>query len=194
MTAYHVTDIANFFINYYKNSVDPMTLSRVQLFTYFAQAESLARNDRLLFEDEIRAYSTGPAVTRLYVYYEGAGNMPIDIYKTFDPSIFDEKDLDVLQDVAIYYNQFSTSELMIKSFITGGPWEQYYTKDSTNMPAIDPSSIKEFYAARPRVPNYIDFMVHMLEDNGMTNDRYNIGSVAGATKPYIDKVMSGSWE
>ena len=153
MTLYAATDVANFFIDYFGRSVDPVNLPRVQMFCYYAQAESLCRNGRPLFEDTFRAYNWGPGLTRLEFYYEGSGNMPIKVYKDYDRSIFDKEDWQLLMDVAIYYNMFSTSELQIMSYACGGPWEQVYSK-GTGMLDIDNSIIAEFYGKLPRIPDY----------------------------------------
>ena len=153
MTTYSATDVANFFIDYYGRSVDPMNLPRVQLFCYFAQIESLCRNGTPIIEDTFRAYPTGPALTRLEYYFEGSGNMPVKVYKEFNKDIFSSEDLQLLMDVAIYYNTFSTSELQIMTFVNKGPWEYVYSQ-GTGLLDIDNEFIKAFYERLPRVPNY----------------------------------------
>ena len=163
MKPYSVIDVSNYFIDYYKRSVDLMTVPRVQLFVYFAQAESLCRFGRPLFLDEIRAYPNGPGCSRLYAYYEGAGNNPINVYKDFDISIFEEEDLQLLKDVAIYYNTYSTSQLQIMTYAVGGPWEQSYIQ-GTDLRAIEPSIIKEFYESKPRVPDYHSTMLQAISN------------------------------
>lgn len=153
MTTYSATDVANFFIDYYGRSVDPMNLPRVQYFCYFAQVESLCRSGTPIIEDTFRAYPSGPALTRLEFYYEGSGNMPIKVYKEFDRSIFDKEDLQLLMDVAIYYNTFSTSELQIMTYVNNGPWQYVYSQ-GTDLLDISNDFIKAFYERLPRIPNY----------------------------------------
>ncbi|MBO7351371.1 MAG: DUF4065 domain-containing protein [Candidatus Methanomethylophilaceae archaeon] len=153
MATYSATDVANFFIDYYARSVDPMNLPRVQYFCYFAQVESLCRNGTPIIEDTFRAYPTGPALTRLECYYDGAGNMPIKVHREFDKSIFSKEDLKLLMDVAIYYNTFSTSELQIMSYVSNGPWQYVYSQ-GTDLLGIDNEYIKAFYERLPRIPNY----------------------------------------
>jgi len=192
MTAYSVIDVSNFFIDYYKRSVDPMTVPRVQLFLYFAQAESLARNGRPLFDDEIRAYENGPAVTRIYAYYDGAGNEQISTYRDFDPSVFSKEDYDLLMDVAIFYNQYSTTQLMIMSYAAGGPWEYAYCKGGPTS-AMEPSSIRDFFIDQPRIPNHMEFMRAAIDSAGT----WNIAALKDATSSsqvYTTSEISGTWE
>jgi len=194
MTLYAATDIANFFIEYYSRSVDLMTLPRVQAFCYFAQAESLCRHGRPLFEDTFRAYSYGPGLTRLEFYYDGYGNSPIGVYKEYDPKIFDKEDRQLLMDVAVYYNMFSTSELQIMTFANGGPWEQVYSK-GTNMLDIDNNIIQEFYEKLPRVPDYKSQMWQAIS----SSCSIEIMPVVHAeeerpTVVYTEKEVSRAWE
>ncbi len=194
MTAYSVTDISNFFIDYYKRSMDPVNLQRVQMFVYFAQVESLVRLGRPLFEDEIRAYSSGPAVSRLNVYYEDAGNAPIDVYRDYDKSKLEPEVRDLLMDVAVYYNQYSTSQLMIKTYIAGGPWEYMYTKDSTGCPAIDNGMIRDFYADKPRVPNHIDYMMQVINDSSPQISAMSKLQESASANTYTNREISETWE
>lgn len=157
MGCYSVTDVANFFIDYYNRSVDPVNLSRVQMFVYYAQAESLCRNGYPLFEDEVRAYPLGPAVTRLNVYFEEYGNRPIKPSATYDESVFSETDLKLLRDVAIFYNEFSTSKLQMMAFSQGGPWETVYSA-AGNQAVIDNGLIRDFYIQQERVPDHRKFL------------------------------------
>ena len=164
MKTYAAIDVANFFIDYYGRSVDPMNLPRVQMFCYFAQVESLCRNGTPIIEDTFRAYPTGPALTRLEYYFEGAGNKSIDVYKNFDKSIFSKEDLQLLMDVAVYYNSFSTSELQIMTFVKNGPWEYVYSQGST-MLDIPNDYIKAFYERLERVPDYRNMIWAMIHQS-----------------------------
>lgn len=192
---YSVIDVSNFFIDYYSRSVDPMTLPRVQLFLYFAQAESLCRFDRPLFDDEIRAYPDGPAVTRLYYYYEGALREPIKVYKDYDVSVFSHEDHQLLMDVAIYYNMYSTSQLQIMTYAKGAPWEQVYPT-GTNMPAISNDIIKAFYSPLPRIPNYLHHILGVMEGAcetvGMPN--LSIDNRIETSSAYTENEVQDTWE
>ena len=194
MSTYAVTDVANYFINHYRNSVDPMNLPRLQLFLYFAQAESLVRNGIPLFKDEIRAYPNGPAVTRMNFLYEEAGNSPIDVYGTYEDSMFTKSDLNLLLDVSVYYNKFSTTELIIMSYTRGGPWEQVFNKDSTHACTIDNDTIRTFHMDLPRIPSFMDVMLGSLGYDGVScQASFNCDSDA-ATKVYTSTEMSDTWE
>ncbi len=194
MTLYTVTDVANFFIDYYSRSVDPVNLPRAQLLCYFAQAESLCRNGRLLFEDTFRAYSWGPGLTRLEFYYEGAGNMPIKVYKEYDPELFDEEDRQLLMDVAIFYNKYSTMQLQILSYENGGPWLTVYSKGS-DLLDIDNGLIKDFYSKCPRIADYREQVRELISSS------YPACSISALNKEedsptvvYSDNESSCTWE
>lgn len=190
---YSVVDVSNFFIDYYSRSVDPVNLARVQMFVYFAQAESLVRTGEVLFEEEIRAYATGPAVARLNVYYEECGNMPISIHGDFDRAIFDKADRQLLMDVAIYYNQFSTSELQIMAYSDKGPWEQVYSQ-GTELLTIDPAIIRDYYMDRPGIPRYQRFVTSKVDE---ACGRIKTGSDVLQKDPafvYSNSGFSKTWE
>ena len=194
MSTYAVTDVANYFINYYRKSLDPMNLPRLQLFLYFAQAESLVRNGTPLFRDEIRAYRTGPAVTRINFLYEEAGNSPIEMYGKYDETIFAKSDLSMLLDVAVYYNKFSTTELTIMSYTRGSPWEQIYTRDPTHVSTIDNDTIRTFHMDLPRIPCFMDVMLSSLGYSGLSSETVAINDDESATKVYTSTEMTDTWE
>ena len=195
MARYAVTDVSNFFIDYFARSVDPMTLPRVQMFVYFAQAESLRRSGMPLFNDEIRAYSTGPAVTRLNSYYEGCGNEPIKVYKDFDRSKFSSQDINLLMDVATHYNAYSTSQLQIMTFVKGGPWEQVYTQ-GTGMLTISNELIRDFYLDQPPVPSYMDTVYMAIESCCGISTMPALGAEETIETPtvYTEDAVMYSWE
>ena len=194
MTLYAATDVANLFIDYYSRSVDPVNLPRAQMLCYFAQAESLCRNGRPLFEDTFRAYNWGPGLTRLEFYYEGAGNMPIKVYKEYDPRIFDMEDRQLLMDVAIYYNMFSTSELQIMTYASGGPWEHVYSMGA-DLSDIDNSLIQEFYGRLPRIPDYKEQVKEIINTTCHT-DLFSVLTKEedSPTVVYSDNESTCSWE
>jgi uncharacterized phage-associated protein len=195
MARYAVTDISNYFIDHFARSVDPMTLPRVQMFVYFAQVESLRRYGQSLFDDEIRAYSSGPAVTRLNAYYEGAGNDYIKVYRTFDKSKFSRQDLNLLMDVAVYYNSFSTSQLQIMAFVKGGPWEQVYSEGSEMLP-ISNEMIRAFYSDQPGIPSYIDTVYLAIESCCGVNTMPALGLDESIEAPtlYTEDAIMGTWD
>ncbi len=195
MARYAVTDISNYFIDHFARSVDPMTLPRVQMFVYFAQVESLRRYGQSLFNDEIRAYPTGPAVTRLNAYYEGSGNDYLKVYRDFDKSKFTAQDLKLLMDVAVYYNAFSTSQLQIMAFVKGGPWEQVYSQGS-EMLTISNEMIREFYTDQPEIPSYINSVYMAIESCCGINTMPALGMESPIDAPtvYTGDAVMDTWE
>jgi uncharacterized phage-associated protein len=194
MSRYKVTDISNYFIDYFSRSVDMMTLPRVQLFVYYAQAESLCRWGRPLFDDEFRAYTTGPAIPRLNAYYEEAGNRPIDVYRDYDVNIFSRQDLELLMDVATYYNKFSTSQLQIMSLSRESPWEQVYSGPN-EIVAIDNSLIMDHFLSKPRVPSHLTVMLQAINDSCvLTEDSFFDTNISKTTVAYSDNEVMDSWQ
>jgi len=194
MSSLHsVIDVSNFFVDYFKRSVDPMTLPRVQAFVYFTQAECLCRLGRPMFAEEIRAYPTGPAVSKLGFYYEDAGNGPIEVHREFNPRVFTPEEYDLLMDVALYLNTFSTSQLQIMAFATGSPWQVFYT--SREITTIPNESIREYYQQLPRVPSYKDQIMDAVSASLMTPMEY--GAEYETSEPtivYTENEVAEAWE
>ncbi len=194
MSTYRVTDVANYFVDYYSRSVDPVNLPRVQLFVYFAQAESLCRFGRPLFDDRFIAYTSGPAIARLNDYYNEAGNMPISVYGKYDPKVFSFEDAQLLMDVAVYYNKFSTTELQLMTYAKGAPWEQVYSNPN-EMAYIDNSLILEYYLSKARIPSYYDVMLEKINDCcALTGEDFVEGMMPETSVFCRASTVSPTWE
>lgn len=84
---YKVLDIAKWFINYNlklrdidNEDTDNITNLKLQKLLYYAQGSMLALKDKLLFSDEILAWSHGPVVKVVYDEFKHNGSNGIDEY------------------------------------------------------------------------------------------------------------------
>lgn len=165
---YSAIDIANFFVDYFRDSDDPMTKLRLQKFLYFAQGESLARFGRPLFDEKIKALKLGPVVTAIDSEYP-KGKGPIDIVGKYDPHIFAKEDLELLLDVAVFYGNFSNSALAKLSHEENGPWAAVHRP--TGPPAvITQDSIREYFENGQRIPGALDDVIKALPLAGTVCD------------------------
>ena len=165
---YRAIDVANFFVDYFKDSDDPMTKLRLQKFLYFAQGESLARFGRPLFDDKIKALKLGPVVTAIDSEYP-RGKGPIQIIGDYDPHIFTMEDLELLLDVAVFYGNFSNFALVKLSHEKNGPWDAVHRP--TGPPAvITQDSIREYFKCRDRIPDALDSVIKALPSAGTISD------------------------
>ncbi len=137
-------DVANFFIDASKSfEEDFVTNLRVNKLIYFAQAWSLVKYDRPLFDEKIEAWTYGPVIREVYDAFKICGSNPIaDTLDGYDVSNFTSEELDLLSDVAIYYGQFSTPKLVSISHKKGSPWDKA-VKTHDKFLAID--DIKAYY-------------------------------------------------
>lgn len=165
---YRAIDVANFFVDYFRDSDDPMTKLRLQKFLYFAQGESLARFGRPLFDEKIKALKLGPVVTAIDSEYP-KGKGPINIVGKYDPHIFAMEDLELLLDVAVFYGNFSNAALVKLSHEDDGPWATVHRP--TGPPAvITQDSIREYFQNGQRIPGALDDVIKTLPQAGTVCD------------------------
>ncbi len=164
-------DVANFYIELFKDSEDPMTKTRLQKFMYFAQAESMARLNRMLFDDDFEAWHYGPVIPRISVQFKNVKDSePIKTtVGSYDIHVFTPEQLEVLMDVAKFCGKYSTAELSRLTHVPGGPWESVHSDDGK--PAkISKKSIKSFYKAHDIVPSYTRDAIESLESEGRIDE------------------------
>jgi len=117
-------DVANFFIDIFKDSDDPPTNLRIQKLLYFAQGWSLVRLREPLFEDDTEAWQHGPVVPIVYHRFSCYGKGPImSLQEDYNSSVFTADQVNLLIDVAMKYRVYSTSKLVDMCHIEGGAWK-----------------------------------------------------------------------
>ena len=108
----NVFDVANYFIAKSNLDEDCVTHLKLQKLVYYAQGFHLALFHTPLFSESIEAWEHGPVVPTLYAKYSAKGNQPItETDHNFDITIFEEKIIELLDDVYDVYGQFSAWKL-----------------------------------------------------------------------------------
>lgn len=160
-------DVANFFINEFKDSEDPMTKTRIQKFMYYAQAQCLVRLGRPLFEEDFQAWRFGPYIPEIGSEFIKRSNGE-PIRKTigkFDLRVFTPDELEILLDVSEYCGRFSTATLSKKTHVANGPWDLVH--DEEGIPAvIKKDSIRDFYSNNEPIPSFTAELISKLPEEG----------------------------
>lgn len=118
----NIFDVANYFIYQSNNSEkmadvnvvnrEKLTHLKLQKICYYAQAWSLAWNNRELFDGEFQAWVHGPVNPELYRRYNHKGVEPIEeINPTFNIDIFGEREKYVLDMTWKNYGQYTAKAL-----------------------------------------------------------------------------------
>jgi uncharacterized phage-associated protein len=132
-----VHDAANTFIYFALNGDDePCTNMRLNKLLYFAQGHALERFGKPLFSANFEAWDWGPVVPEIYRKYKCCGDSPIAATDDdFDPDIISPELQDLLAEVSVKYEGFSTSELVKLSHRRGSPW--FNTPQNEVIPLTD---------------------------------------------------------
>jgi uncharacterized phage-associated protein len=137
-------DVANFFIDLFKDSDDPMTHLRVEKFVYEAQAWSLVKLGKPLFEEEIEAWRYGPVIPSVYNTLNFCGrDMIYDTKGEFSGSAFSHEQKMLLINVARKLSKYSVSGLIEKMHIPDGPWATVYMEGENRK--IPKRSLSDYY-------------------------------------------------
>lgn len=148
-------DIANFFIDLSASMEEElMTNLKVNKLVYFAQAWSLVRLGRKLFDEDILAWPYGPVVKSVYDTFKPCGKNNIEhVYGDYTADKFTSEELNLLMDVALQYGQYTATTLVNITHKKGSPWEQVYKAHENNVISI--SSIKEYFSALKALPTFV---------------------------------------
>lgn len=146
-------DVANFFIDIANNTEDCITNLHVNKLVYFAQAWSLVRRGKPLFNDEIQAWDFGPVVADVYKAFKPCGKERIaSVSGDYSANIFTADELDLLLDVQREYGKYSASWLVNLTHEPGAPWDEVYVRNANNV--ISNDSLIEYFRAQPPLPEY----------------------------------------
>jgi uncharacterized phage-associated protein len=138
----NIFDVANFFIEAALSQEDYVTNMKLNKLLYFAQAWSLVKYDRPLFEEPIEAWNYGPVVSEIYKKYKSYGNKPIMSVDSDDYcDSLTETDQEVLIDVMLNYGKYTAFTLVNMSHVRGGPWDSTFNKQGE----ISKSLIRDYY-------------------------------------------------
>ncbi|MCL2142768.1 MAG: DUF4065 domain-containing protein [Methanomassiliicoccaceae archaeon] len=139
-------DVANFFIDVFKGTDDPMTMLRVMKIAYNAQGCSLARTGEPLFEEEIEAWKHGPVVPSIYRslgrHKDGKIKRPLGKYSK---DVFTRGQIDLMIDVAVKYGKYTTGTLVNMCHAPESPWSKVYVQNRRNI-KIPKELIREHFS------------------------------------------------
>lgn len=148
-----VMDVADFFIAT-ANDGDPeeddgMTNMKLNKLLFFAQAASLQRFGRPLFDAPIEAWRYGPVVGKVYRTFKGYQRDSISkVAQPFDWHSMPPDVLDLLCDVyRTYARDYSAMGLMRQTHQPGTPWTLAYAPDENRV--IPTDSIKDWVTRQP---------------------------------------------
>ncbi|WP_034246620.1 Panacea domain-containing protein, partial [Lachnospira multipara] len=147
-------DVADFFIDLAKyDENETITNMRINKLLYFSQAWHMVRHNTPLFDEDFEAWDYGPVVPCIYQKYKDNGKNNIcTISKDYSSDIFTDDEMDTLLDVAKYYKQFSTPNLVEKTHMKGTPWDLAYQKGKNII--IDKMSICLYFKKEIPLDNF----------------------------------------
>ncbi|WP_353932474.1 type II toxin-antitoxin system antitoxin SocA domain-containing protein [Okeanomitos corallinicola TIOX110] len=105
-------DVAKYFLSRAdEDAGDLISNLKLQKLLYYAQGFHLALYNEPLFPELVEAWIHGPVVPEVYHEYKNFGSNAIPIPEDIDFSIYDEKTVDLLDEVYSVYGQFSAWKL-----------------------------------------------------------------------------------
>lgn len=138
-------DVARFFLSFHEEKdVSNMKLNKL---VYYAQAWSLARNGKALFDEDVQAWQRGPVIPEVYHEFKRFGSRPISENREMDYSEISEEDFELLMDVARSYLHYSPSQLVELTHRPGSPWSEVYRAGVSNI-VIPKESMKNYYLTK----------------------------------------------
>jgi len=160
-------DVANFFIDVFKNTEDPMTKLRVIKLTYFAQGCSLARSGEPLFDEDIEAWTHGPVVPSVYRSLTSYKNSAIK--KTvgeYSKDIFSPEQVRIMRDTSVKYGIYTTGMLINMCHAPGSPWSKVYVQNRKNI-KIPKELIREHFSAKEQLNGFdMEFVIKSMKPLG----------------------------
>lgn len=151
-----VLDVANFFIDIANTAEDDcITNLRVNKLLYFAQAWSLVRLGKPLFEEDFQAWKFGPVVPSIYQEFKDYGKNNIDSVKgDYSIDSFTEDELDLLMDVLREYGQYSSPALVDITHGVGTPWAKVFKDRANNV--ISKESMEDYFEKKEPLKSFYD--------------------------------------
>ncbi len=136
-------DVAKLFLKWAYRDGDVITNLKMQKLLYYAQAWHLVYFDKLLFDENIKAWDFGPVVPSVYTEYKefGANPIIIDVDSSLE-DLFNQDTLEFLEAVYGNYIKYSAHDL-VNITHNERPWIESYKEGESN--TINCDLIKEYY-------------------------------------------------
>ena len=127
-------NVANFFVELANAEEDScMTNLKLNKLVYFAQAWSLEKLGKPLFEEEVEAWQHGPVIPSVYTAFSPCGRDRIsETTAGYDESEISSEEMDLLLDVTDKYWDYSASGLRNLTHKKDGAWSQTYSEVRIN--------------------------------------------------------------
>ena len=143
-----VVNVAKYFLSKIDTEAgEVITPLKLQKMIYYAQAWILALNDRIFFQEDFQAWVHGPVIPNLYYQYKKHGYSAIPKVETFDVSIFDDDQLNVLEMVRYAYGRYDAKYLEELTH-NESPWKEARGEckvDEICTRVISKESIKSYF-------------------------------------------------
>lgn len=108
----NAADVANVFLKLSEpESGDVLTNLKLQKLVYYTQGFSLALNGQPLFKEDILHWDHGPVVRELYDRLKTNGSGSVPVPDDFNPTMFTDEQLKLIEEVNSVYGQFSAWKL-----------------------------------------------------------------------------------
>jgi len=167
-------DVANFFIDVFKNSDEPMTMLRTMRMTYNAQGCCLARMNEPLFEEEVQAWKQGPVILSVYRKLLPFKNNRIK--KTIgdhSKNVFTEEQMQLMIDVAVKYGKYTTGTLTGWCNSPNGPWGKTYIENRRNIKISKELMYDHFSENEPLKGFDMEFVIKRMKPLGRSDPEGN---------------------
>lgn len=163
-----VNDVADFLIDLYMDSEDPMTNIRLNKFLYFIQGWHLAIFDKPIFEEDFQAWKKGPVIPMIYHNYKN--QMPIqEILNSGYMENLSDEEIGLIVDVARKYQGYSNQALVGMTHFNGSPWKQVYREDEYET-VIPKEIIKDYFKKESMANGLKRFDYDNIETIGYFDD------------------------
>ena len=159
--SYSAVDIANYFINLFRDEEEHPTNLKLNKMAYFAQGHILARNGHVLFDEDIQAWEYGPVVPSIYTEFKSYRKRGVAKPSRVLPDFSDE-DKDLLLEVALLYGRYTGSALTDMTHRPNTPWSDVYVEGQKNI-LISQDSMKKYFSEEGRILPSIDELVGELK-------------------------------
>ena len=143
--------VAEYFVSKANQEGKSLTNKKIQKLAYYAQAWSLAINNKKIFDEKIEAWVHGPVVRTIYDAYKRYGFSSFQ--KVVDESLvtgISEVDKKILDNVWKVYGKFDSSYLEMLTH-SESPWQDARAGlDATENSEIEitPDSMREYYSKK----------------------------------------------
>lgn len=128
----------------------PLTPLQVQKLVYFCHAWMLGLHGQPLLKQRIEAWQYGPAVRDIYDSLHQYGREPVTQPIQYTDDHFDEREVDLIDQVWEKYGGLSGPELSNMTHRIGSPWFQVWDRRNrawwAKPPTVPNDLIREYYA------------------------------------------------